>query len=224
MFILHHQIVLHYQSFKAPVIVSISQLQRILLQAKNQSQSITEPQQLAISTFPTQVSSPLSFSNVLYSKNCRHQNWIWIATLLQTTILSLVELGTVDSETSTILYQKRLVSVSCIVDWKDVHMFDVWHVILWPVSCTSCSSMNLEDFLSLHQSLIQDEYKCCSLNISICDQICENPACSESARMAQCEFLVAQVKNCQSPVFVIFTRNNLSTNCCRRLRRLNVSY
>ena len=37
----------------------------------------------------------------------------------------------------------------------------------------------------------------------ICDRICKNPACRENAQVAQCAFLVAQVKYYQSPVFVI---------------------
>ena len=58
---------------------------------------------------------------------------------------------------------------------------------------------------------------------NICDRICENPACRENAQVVQCAFLVPQVENCQSPVFVIFMSKNLSTNYCRRLRRVNVS-
>ncbi len=58
----------------------------------------------------------------------------------------------------------------------------------------------------------------------ICDRICKNPACRENAQVAQCAFLVPQVKNCQSPVFVIFMSKNLSTNYCRSLQRVNVSY
>ena len=42
--------------------------------------------------------------------------------------------------------------------------------------------------------------------------------------MVQCVFLVPQVKICQSPIFVIFMSKNLSTNLCRRLRRINIGY
>ena len=83
---------------------------------------------------------------------------------------------------------------------------------------TKCSSseakraigLKLGDRLALGQSLV-------------CDQICKNPACRENAQVAQCALLVPQVKNCQNPVFVIFT-SNLSTNLWRRLWRVNVSY
>ena len=44
------------------------------------------------------------------------------------------------------------------------------------------------------------------------------------ARFAQCAFLVAQVKICESPDFVIYISNNPSSNCCRLLRRLVVLY
>ena len=45
-----------------------------------------------------------------------------------------------------------------------------------------------------------------------------------NAHMAQCAFLVPQVKICQSPVFVIFMSKNIPTNLCRRLRRVTVTY
>ena len=57
-----------------------------------------------------------------------------------------------------------------------------------------------------------------------CDRIWENPACCENAQVTQCAFLVTQVKNCQSPVFVIFMSKNLSTNPCRHLWKVKVSY
>ena len=60
--------------------------------------------------------------------------------------------------------------------------------------------------------------------IVICDRICENPACRENVQVVQCTFLVSQVENCQSPVFVIFMSKNLSTNYCYSLRRVNISY
>ena len=59
---------------------------------------------------------------------------------------------------------------------------------------------------------------------SVCDWICEKPACRENAQVAQCTFLVPRVENCQSPVFVIFMSRNLSTNYCCSLWRVNVSY
>ena len=59
--------------------------------------------------------------------------------------------------------------------------------------------------------------------IYICDRLRENPAYGIRALFAQCAFSVPQVEKCQSPVFVIF-KSNLSTNLCRRLRRLTVSY
>ena len=34
---------------------------------------------------------------------------------------------------------------------------------------------------------------------------------AKNTQVAQCTFLVPQVKNCQSPVFVIFMSKNLST-------------
>ena len=43
-------------------------------------------------------------------------------------------------------------------------------------------------------------------------------------RFAQCVFLVAQIKICQSPDFVIYMSNNPSSNCYRLLRRLVVLY
>ena len=46
----------------------------------------------------------------------------------------------------------------------------------------------------------------------ICDRIWENPAYCENAQVAQCTFLVSQVKNCQSPIFILFMSKNLSTN------------
>ena len=45
-----------------------------------------------------------------------------------------------------------------------------------------------------------------------------------SALFTQCTFSIPQVEKYQSPVFVIFMSKNLSTNLCRRLRRLTVSY
>ena len=45
-----------------------------------------------------------------------------------------------------------------------------------------------------------------------------------NAHMAQCAFLASTVKKYQSPIFVIFMSKNPSTNCCHRLRRVNVSY
>ena len=58
----------------------------------------------------------------------------------------------------------------------------------------------------------------------ICDRLRENPAYGINAQVAQCAFLVPQVKNCQTSDFVISMSNNPSTNCYRRLRRLKVSY
>ena len=58
----------------------------------------------------------------------------------------------------------------------------------------------------------------------LCDRIWRNPAYGIRALFAQCAFLVAQVKKCQSWVFVIFMPKNLPTNLCHRLRRLTVSY
>ena len=84
-----------------------------------------------------------------------------------------------------------------------------------------------------------DRHKCISLFINdinffsvsiafiyiyICDRISENPAYCPSAHMAQCAFIVPQVKKCQNSVFVIFMSKNLSTNLCCRLWRVNVSY
>ena len=43
-------------------------------------------------------------------------------------------------------------------------------------------------------------------------------------RIVLCEILVPQVENCQSPVFVMFMSNNLSTNICCRLRRENIGF
>ena len=57
----------------------------------------------------------------------------------------------------------------------------------------------------------------------VCDWICENPACRKNAQVTQCAFLVPQVENCQSPVFVMFMSKNLSTNLCHHLQRVNVS-
>ena len=61
-------------------------------------------------------------------------------------------------------------------------------------------------------------------NYNICDRLRENPAYGINAQVAQCSFLVARVKNCQTSDFVISMSNNPSTNCYRRLQRLNVSY
>ena len=61
-------------------------------------------------------------------------------------------------------------------------------------------------------------------NIHICDRLRENPAYGINTQVVQCAFLVHQVKNCQTSDFVISMSNNPSTNCYRRLRRLNVSY
>ena len=63
-----------------------------------------------------------------------------------------------------------------------------------------------------------------SESFDICDRLWEHPAYGINAQVAQCAFLVAQVKNCQTSDFVISMSNNPSTNCYRRLRRLNVSY
>ena len=60
--------------------------------------------------------------------------------------------------------------------------------------------------------------------IKLCDRIWQNPAYGIHALFAQCMLLVPQVKKCQSWVFVIYMPKNLSTNLCRRLRRLTVSY
>ena len=46
------------------------------------------------------------------------------------------------------------------------------------------------DHRTLHLSLLL----CLLPSILKCDRICENPACSESARITQCAFLVAQVE------------------------------
>ena len=59
---------------------------------------------------------------------------------------------------------------------------------------------------------------------SKCDWIWENPAYCQNVHMAQCMFLVSTVKKYESPLFVIFMSKNLSTNCCHRLWRVNVSY
>ncbi len=72
-----------------------------------------------------------------------------------------------------------------------------------------------------HLSLVRRTHTKVSI---ICDRICENPACRENAQVAQCAFLVPQVENGQCPVFVIFMSKNLSTNYCRSLRRVNISY
>ena len=63
-----------------------------------------------------------------------------------------------------------------------------------------------------------------TLHIIICDRIWENPPYGICARFVQCAFLVAKVKICQSPDFVIYVSNNPSSNCCRHLRRLIVLY
>ena len=63
-----------------------------------------------------------------------------------------------------------------------------------------------------------------SLLHKLCDRICENPACHKNTQVTQCAFLVPQVENCQSPVFVIFISKNLSTNYCCSTWRVNVSY
>ena len=42
----------------------------------------------------------------------------------------------------------------------------------------------------------------------ICDQIYENPACHENSQVTQCAFLVLEVENCQSPVFVIHVKES----------------
>ena len=63
------------------------------------------------------------------------------------------------------------------------------------------------------------------LYIHVCDQIWENPAYCHNMYMAQCAFLVPQVKICRSPVYVIlFISKNLSINLCHHLRRVNLNY
>ncbi len=89
------------------------------------------------------------------------------------------------------------------------------------VPCVSlCVHVSL--YLSIHLGVFSCMYK--YAYIYICDRICENPACRENAQVAQRAFLVPRVENCQSPVFVIFMSKNHSTNYCRSLRRVNISY
>ena len=54
------------------------------------------------------------------------------------------------------------------------------------------------------------------------DRIRESLAYCQNARMEQCAFLASPVKKYQSRVFCHFMSKNLSTNCCHRLRRVNV--
>ena len=61
------------------------------------------------------------------------------------------------------------------------------------------------------------------MDMPICDRIWENPPYGIRARFAQSAFLVAHIKICQSPDFVIYMSNN-PCNCCRLLRRLVVLY
>ena len=60
--------------------------------------------------------------------------------------------------------------------------------------------------------------------VQICDRIWENPAYCPNAHIAQCTFLVHQVKKCQSPVFFTSMSENLSINLCRRIQRVSIWY
>ena len=75
-----------------------------------------------------------------------------------------------------------------------------------------------------HKSHYIQPWLCCSFWEFICDRILQNPTYGTCAQLAQCAFLVPQVKNCQTSNFVVAMSKNLSSNCCHRLRRLGVSY
>ncbi len=98
------------------------------------------------------------------------------------------------------------------------------HVCVYMCIFVPCVSLcvHVSLYLSIHLDVFSCMYK--YAYIYICDRICENPACRENAQVAQCAFLVPRVENCQSPVFVIFMSKNHSTNYCRSLRRVNISY
>ena len=84
----------------------------------------------------------------------------------------------------------------------------LWHLL-------ESSDISITEMNEYYQILVS--------HIDKCDRICEKPACRENAQVAQCAFLVPQVEDCQSPVFVIFMSKNLSTNYCRSLRRVNIT-
>ena len=74
-----------------------------------------------------------------------------------------------------------------------IHTVDAWWCM---VKCTSLFVLSSSGYpMIIYTHPIADNY----------DRIWENPAYCPSVHMAQCAFIVPQVKNCQGSVFVIFT-------------------
>ena len=112
-------------------------------------------------------------------------------------------------------------SCSCSRQWLSmVSIKGVWSKFLCAIILSKHHPNGNPGSATVFLACCKDSEKSCTN----CNQICENTACCENAQVMQCTFLVPQVENCLSLVFVIFMSKNLSTNLCRRLWRVNVSY